>query len=131
MESRGSAGSRIEAVDGLVEITVGQRGKGGIAGLRRRYGGKKQQTAKNSHYFDSGTRDCYTNGLLPQISRAGEWFLHSGIQEANGGVARYHRVDVGRNAAISTEITGYAASALVYLHSLTHDDRYLDRATAA
>jgi len=69
--------------------------------------------------------------LLPQISRAGEWFLHSGIQESNGGVARYYRVDLGRNQAISTEITGYAIGAFVYLHTLTHDDRYIGRATDA
>jgi hypothetical protein len=66
--------------------------------------------------------------LLPLVSRAGEWFLHSGIQENSGGVARYYRTDLQRNHAVSTEITGYAASALVYLHSLTGDQRYLDRA---
>lgn len=69
--------------------------------------------------------------MLPQISRAGDWFLHSGIQEPHGGVARYYRTDLARNQSVSTEITGYAASALVYLHSLTHDARYLDRAAAA
>jgi hypothetical protein len=73
---------------------------------------------------------CYTRGLLPQLSRAGEWFLHSGIQEPNGGVARYYRIDLGRNAAVSTEITGYAVSALVYLHALTQQECYLDRAAA-
>jgi hypothetical protein len=65
--------------------------------------------------------------LSSPILRAGEWFLRSGIQESNGGVARYHRADNSRNLPISTEITGYTASALVYLHSLTHDPRYLDR----
>jgi hypothetical protein len=53
--------------------------------------------------------------LLLQKTRAGEWFLSSGIQETNGGVARYHRSDLGQNAPVSTEITGYALSALVYL----------------
>lgn len=77
------------------------------------------------------TLGCYTIGLLPQISRAGEWFLDSGIQEPNGGVARYYRVDRASNEPVSTEITGYTASALVYLHSLTHDPRYLDRAMDA
>jgi hypothetical protein len=62
------------------------------------------------------------------ISRAGEWFLHSGIQELNGGVARYYRTDLERNEPVSTEITGYAVSALVYLHARTHDQRYLDAA---
>lgn len=52
---------------------------------------------------------------MPQNSRAGEWFLRSGIQESNGGVARYHRTDIGRNLPVSTEITGYAASAFVWL----------------
>lgn len=69
--------------------------------------------------------------MLPQISRAGDWFLNSGIQEPSGGVARYYRTDLERNAPVSTEITGYTASALVYLHAVTGDTRYLDRAAAA
>jgi hypothetical protein len=69
--------------------------------------------------------------LLPLVSRAGDWFLLSGIQEPSGGVARYYRADLERNHRVSTEITGYAASALVYLHSLTGDQRYLDQAVAA
>jgi hypothetical protein len=63
--------------------------------------------------------------------RAGLWFLQSGIQEANGGVARYHYTDRAKNATISTEITGYAASAFVYLHALLGEQEYLDRAVAA
>jgi hypothetical protein len=62
------------------------------------------------------------------LNQAGRWFLSSGIQEANGGVARYHRADVGSNLAISTEITGYAASALVFLHQRTGDAAYLEAA---
>jgi hypothetical protein len=69
--------------------------------------------------------------LSPQLSRTGEWFLHSGIQQPDGGVARYYLVDACRNLPASTEITGYAVSAFVYLHSVTHDARYLDRALAA
>jgi hypothetical protein len=65
------------------------------------------------------------------VARAGEWFLRSGIQNPDGGVARYYRSDLGRNQAVSTEITGYAASTLVFLHSLTGDARYLGRARAA
>jgi hypothetical protein len=53
--------------------------------------------------------------LLQKKTPAGAWFLRSGIQESNGGVARYHRTDLGRNLPVSTEITGYAASALMYL----------------
>ncbi len=69
--------------------------------------------------------------MLPLVSRAGDWFLRSGIQEPSGGVARYYRADLERNHPVSTEITGYSASALVYLHSLTVDQRYLDGALAA
>jgi len=69
--------------------------------------------------------------LLPLVSRAGDWFLRSGIQEPSGGVARYYRADLERSHRVSTEITGYAASTFVYLHSLTGDQRFLDRALAA
>ena len=65
------------------------------------------------------------------LERAGEWFLRSGIQEPDGGVARYHRADLGQNARVSTEITGYAVSALVYLHHRTGDGEYLDAALRA
>jgi hypothetical protein len=58
----------------------------------------------------------------------GRWFLQSGIQEAEGGVARYYRSDTGRNNPVSTEITGYAVSTFVYLHALTGEQVYLDRA---
>ncbi|MCC6858088.1 MAG: hypothetical protein IT158_05995 [Bryobacterales bacterium] len=62
---------------------------------------------------------------------AGQWFLHSGIQHTTGGVARYYRSDLQENRAISTEITGYAAGALVYLHRLTGEPAYLDKAILA
>lgn len=68
--------------------------------------------------------------MLPQIQQAGRWFLESGIQEPGGGVARYYRADLHRNHAVSTEITGYAVSTFLYLHSLSGDERYLERATA-
>ena len=69
--------------------------------------------------------------LSPQISRTGEWFLRSGIQQPNGGVARYYRADRRCNHPVSTEITGYAASTFVYLHSVSPDERYLDAARGA
>jgi hypothetical protein len=69
--------------------------------------------------------------LSPQLSRTAEWFLHSGIQLANGGVARYYRADLERNHPVSTEITGYAASAFAYLHSVTGDERHLAAALRA
>jgi hypothetical protein len=66
------------------------------------------------------------------IDAAGRWFLHSGIQEASGGVARYHRSDLGQNARVSTEITGYAVSTLLFLHQRTAGDpAYLDAAVRA
>ncbi len=46
-------------------------------------------------------------------------------------MARYYRADTQQNRPVSTEITGYVISALVYLHGLTGDQRYLDRALAA
>lgn len=51
--------------------------------------------------------------------------MRSGIQESNGGVARYHRTDTGINLPVSTEITGYALSAFVYLHHVCPDGDYL------
>jgi len=69
--------------------------------------------------------------LSPHLARAGEWFLRSGIQETNGGVARYYHAGLDRNQPVSTEITGYAASAFVYLYSVTKDSRYLERALHA
>ncbi len=63
--------------------------------------------------------------------RAGRWFLESGIQEPSGGVARYYRFDVARNAPVSTEITGYACSALLFLARRTGETAYLDAALRA
>ena len=65
------------------------------------------------------------------ISRGGEWFLRSGIQEATGGVARYYRSDLKRNHPVSTEITGYAVSTLLYLHGFEQHEDYLHRALTA
>ena len=46
-------------------------------------------------------------------------------------MARYFRSDTGENAAISNEITGYAVSALVYLHARTGRQEFLDAALRA
>jgi uncharacterized protein YyaL (SSP411 family) len=56
---------------------------------------------------------------------------HSGIQLPSGGVARYYRTDVQRNMGVSTEITGYALSAFVFLHVATGCGEYLNHARAA
>ncbi len=72
---------------------------------------------------------------LPNTERllqtAGDWFLESGIQEPSGGVARYYHSDIGKNAPVSTEITGYAVSALLFLHGRTGRNEYLDAALRA
>jgi hypothetical protein len=62
------------------------------------------------------------------LRRAARWFLESGIQEPSGGVARFYRSEIGKNKPVSTEITGYTASALVYLFEQTGDEIYLERA---
>lgn len=46
-------------------------------------------------------------------------------------MARYYRTDVCRNLPVSTEITGYAVSAFVYLYSVNKDPRFLERAITA
>lgn len=61
------------------------------------------------------------------FDNATHWLLHSGIQNPAGGVARYYRADQRRNAPISTEITGYAASALAFLHGVTERPDVGDR----
>ena len=53
------------------------------------------------------------------LSHAAGWYVRSGIQEPSGGVARYYRTDLERNNPISTEITGYAISALLDLGQQT------------
>ncbi len=65
------------------------------------------------------------------IERAGAWFLRSGIQDPNGGVARYYRSDQQKNARISTEITGYAVSTLAWFHRRTGLPEYREAALRA
>ena len=65
------------------------------------------------------------------LSSAARWFLHSGIQESDGGVARYYLAEPGRNARVSTEITSYAISTHLYLHRLTADAAHLQAARHA
>jgi len=62
------------------------------------------------------------------LAPAGRWLLTSGIQEPSGGFARFYDAETGKNRAVSTEISGYAASALVYLFKVTGDEAYLERA---
>lgn len=79
-------------------------------------------------------RPHYNRELAPievVQQRAGSWFLHSGIQESNGGVARYYLAAENKNLPVSSEITGYAASALAYLYKRTGNQSYLDAAVRA
>jgi hypothetical protein len=62
------------------------------------------------------------------LEDAGRWFLRSGIRSPEGGVSRYYRSDLEKNVPVSTEITGYAVSALSYLHSVTGKAVYCDAA---
>ncbi len=62
------------------------------------------------------------------LERAGSWFLHSGIQEPSGGFARFYRSEIAKNLPVSTEISGYAAHALVFLYRTTNKAEYLDAA---
>lgn len=62
------------------------------------------------------------------LARAGRWLLHSGIQAPSGGFARFYNSETGTYKPVSTEITGYAASAFVWLFQTTGDEEYLVRA---
>jgi hypothetical protein len=73
----------------------------------------------------------YNLKLTDFQKQAGDWFLHSGIQEPSGGVARYYRAETCANLPVSNEITGYFASALIGLHLRTGCTEYLDAAVRA
>jgi hypothetical protein len=62
------------------------------------------------------------------LARAGRWYLQSGIQQPSGGVSRYYRAENNFYKAVSTEITGYAASTMMFFFAATGEDVYLDRA---
>lgn len=57
--------------------------------------------------------------------------MRSGIQEPCGGLARYYQTDLQRNLPVSTEITGYAVSALLYLSAATKQSEYGEQALKA
>jgi hypothetical protein len=70
--------------------------------------------------------------LAPAILASGAaWHLHSPIQEAHGGVARFHHTGSGENARISTEITGYFISSALDLHQRLGDPALLNAAVRA
>jgi hypothetical protein len=98
--------------------------------------GTSADTARRSayatpvHTLRPRYNDCLQD-IDSRLRRAGHWFLRSGIQQANGGVARYYRSDLGKNARVSTEITGYAVSTLLFLGERTGDGNYTDAAMRA
>ncbi len=59
------------------------------------------------------------------------WLLNSGIQQPSGGVARFCRTDTWEYRPVSNEITAYAASALLFLHSVTGREDCLGAALRA
>ena len=65
------------------------------------------------------------------LRSSGRWFVASGIQNPDGGVARYYLTADRRPLPVSTEITGYAASTFAYLYQRTGEQIYLDRARLA
>ncbi len=69
--------------------------------------------------------------MSPYLCLAGDWLVRSGIQEENGGAARYYVISEARNKPVSTEITGYAAGAFLLLYRASGNERYLERACAA
>ena len=68
---------------------------------------------------------------LGVTERTVRWFLESGIQLPSGGVARYYRADTQNMRPVSSEITGYAAAFLTYLHDLTGNARCQEAAVKA
>lgn len=62
---------------------------------------------------------------------AARWFLHSGIQDQRGAVARFYRTDSAQWAPVSTELTGYTAAILVHLYRRIQDAAYLEAARRA
>jgi hypothetical protein len=65
------------------------------------------------------------------VDRAGRWFLDYGIQDAGCGVGGYYWSELREDARVSTEITGYAMSTLLYLHGETSRPEYFEAALRA
>lgn len=87
-----------------------------------------KQRAQRSHILRIVRAKHKRNIDIPLHESVGNWLLKSGIEESNGGVARYYLSDARRNKPLSTEITGYCASGLVVLHEQTGEPRYWDAA---
>ena len=134
-------GDRSALTDHLVRILTSEEIRQGMAEQNLLAGSNMQISQVVEGYltlFKSRTRTLrklpgsrskhHSAEKLGLDSMVGEWMLHSGIEESDGGVARYYRSDVKRNMPESTEITGYCVSTLVLLHERTGDMRYWDAA---
>jgi hypothetical protein len=90
-------------------------------------------SAVSSGFQNAGERSMKSMQQVKTRVRqaAGEWFLNSGIQESNGGAARYYFSDRQQNAPLTTEITAYYASALTCLSKQHSEGRYLGAAIDA
>ena len=75
--------------------------------------------------------DIFVRPASDSLTAAGGWFLSSGIQDATGGVARYYNCELRRKAPISSEITGYAVSALLFFYLRSSQAEYLESALRA
>jgi len=86
----------------------------------------KARTQKKRKASVIGIHDYLSH--LRLWSQVGNWLLHSGIEERDGGVARYYLAHEARNKPASTEITGYCLSGLVVLHQQTGEQQYWNAA---
>jgi len=75
--------------------------------------------------------DTLVRPMSDSLNAAGGWFLNSGIQDASGGVARYYNCELRTKAPISSEITGYAVSTLLFFHLRLGQAEYLESALRA
>src|SRR3989344_2292070 len=78
-----------------------------------------------------------SNASFTSVKKAGRWLLFSGIQnqsrrtQLRGGVAAWYELDRKQYPFLYSEITGYALSALIFLHRVTGKAAYLQRAHLA
>jgi uncharacterized protein YyaL (SSP411 family) len=66
-----------------------------------------------------------------RIKLIADWLLNSGIQAKNGGFYSWRDAADDSHAYLYSEITGYAITALCFLHKLTGDTVFLSRARSA
>lgn len=132
-----SPGDRKALTTHLLEILSSENVRGELSQQNLEVASSMQISHVVSEYLDlfkSRTRNGHARTASASVNagfsqmaldeQVGDWLLHSGIEEADGGVARYHLADLKKNKPVSTEITGYCASAFVVLYQQTGDQRY-------